>query len=93
MNRRIIAELTIPKAGSWDGRFTGSGNKYTKKLYGGNTIWSSRLGEYEYDFGDGWVAKVTIRYAKPGEKITNKFMGYGWMVDSIKNNSKITTGA
>ena len=47
------------------------------------------IGNYSYNFGDGWKANVEIREARYREKITNKFCGYEWMIDSIKTHKEI----
>ena len=87
---KIIFELTMPNVGSWDGKFTGAKNKYTvlSKLLKKDD--HSIIGKnWYYDFGDGWGANINCRLANKGEKPTNKFMGYEWMLKSIKKHGKI----
>lgn len=83
MTQRLIFELSMPSNNSWDGKWSGEGNKYTIA----KTVTEKKAKElkdyYSYAFGDGWVAGITVRKAKPREKATNKFCGYNWMVDSI----------
>ena len=96
---RIIAELTIPRAGSWNGKFSGSGDAYTiaRKILKRDTqladiysrIAKNEIIDYSYDFGDGWVARITLRKPRQREKPTNIFLGYEWMVDSIFKNRRI----
>ena len=87
---RLIAELTIPNIGSWNGKWTGSKNKYTKVFTTSNSKkMLDFIGNYYYNFGDGWRAKVEIREALPREKVTNKFCGYDWMIASIKEHKEI----
>lgn len=85
---RLIAELTIPNVGSWNGRWSGEKDKYTK-VFSTSKKMMEYIGNYYYNFGDGWGVNVQIREAEPREKITNKFCGYDWMIDSIKEHKKI----
>jgi hypothetical protein len=86
---RIVAELTMPNVGSWNGKWTGDSDKHTILVKGKNA--KELIGNYYYNFGDGWGASVEIRKAKPREKITNQFAGYEWMVESIKKHGVIKT--
>ena len=36
-----------------------------------------------------WIANIEIREAEYREKITNKFCGYEWMINSIKVHKEI----
>jgi hypothetical protein len=47
------------------------------------------IGNYSYDFGDGWRANVCVREAEYRERVTNKFCGYEWMINSIKRYKEI----
>ena len=87
---RLIAELTIPSNNSWNGRWSGEKEKYTK-IFSSTDSKKMRefIGNYSYNFGDGWRANVEIREAAYREKITNKFCGYEWMIDSIKVHKEI----
>jgi hypothetical protein len=90
--------LTMPNAGSWNGKWTGSGNFYAivkkavvrkKNLYP-----NCREGNFYYNFGDGWGANVEVKLvtpseAKKAEKASKGFCGYGWMVDSLLTTGKI----
>jgi hypothetical protein len=85
----VIFELTMPNCGSWNGKWTGSGGKYTvkRKL----EINSPIIGKsFFYRWDDGWTARVEVRKAN-GEKPTNDFRGYDWMVDSIIRHGEIRT--
>ena len=93
--------LSMPNIGSWDGRWTGENNLYAKVVNFGR----SKKGEQEakeilnngrfyYNFGDGWVACVTVKQVDSKEankirKITRGFCGYDWMIKSIRENGKI----
>lgn len=87
---RLIAELTMPNIGSWNGKWSVEGNKYTKVFSrSASKVMTEYIGSYIYNFRDGWTAKVEIRKAEPKEKVTNKFAGYDWMLSSIKINKAI----
>lgn len=87
---KLIAELKMPQVGSWNGRWSGESEKYTISLGNVKEDRAKELvGDYYYNFGDGWGASVEIREQKHREKVTNKFCGYNWMVDSIKRHGKI----
>ena len=86
-SNRIIAELTMPNVGSWNGKWTGEKDRYTIVVK--NKRAKDLIGNYHYDFGDGWGANVKIRKAEPREKVTNKFASYEWMVKSILEKGKI----
>lgn len=45
---------------------------------------------YTYNFGDGWVAAVSVREAKAREIPSCRFCGYEWMIDSILKRGAIT---
>lgn len=87
---RLIAELTMPSNNSWNGRWTGEDNKYTKVFTKTDSKKNREfIGNYSYDFGDGWRANVEVREAKPRERVSNKFSGYDWMITSIKCHKDI----
>lgn len=88
---RLIAELTMPNVGSWNGKWTGESNKYTISLNVSPKKAETIIGNYYYNFGDGWGANVEIRKPKNRERVTNKFCGYEWMTRSILANGKIIT--
>lgn len=86
---RLIAELSMPSNNSWNGRWSGQENKYTVAINATEKRAKELLGSYRYSFGDGWVACVTIRKPEYREKATNKFCGYNWMIDSIRQHGEI----
>jgi len=90
MGKRVIFELSMPRNNAWNGKWSGEENTYTvaRELTGAK--FASLKPRYTYDFGDGWMAAVSIREAKPREKATNKFCGYEWMIDSILKRDTIT---
>lgn len=88
---RYMFILSMPSNNSWNGKWSGEGNNYSvaRNLTGKQ---ATRLKNYySYAFGDGWVAGVTVRPAKPREKASGKFYGYEWMIDSILYNGEIRT--
>ncbi len=87
---RLIAELSMPNRGSWNGQWSGSNNRYTI-IFATSANKKNReyIGSYYYNFGDGWTARVNIREAESKEKVTNQFCGYEWMVTSIKIHKEI----
>ena len=91
----LVCILTIPKAGSWNGKFTGDGNIYARVIRPGRSK-EIELDDksFHYDFGDGWVARInTIRLpakeANKYRKNSKGFMGYDWMIQSILKNGSI----
>jgi len=86
---RLIAELTIPKAGSWNGLFTGPNEIRTITFTSSGKEHIDKIGKYSYDFNDGWIASIEIREPKPKEKVTGNFFSYYWMLESIKKHGKI----
>ena len=79
----MIFELSMPNRASWNGRWSGEEKKYTLAKRLTNKCVARLSGYYSYSFGDGWVARVTVREAKKREKATGKFCGYDWMIDKI----------
>ena len=89
--KTICYKLSFPKNNSWNGKWSGEGKLYAKcRTYKNETadkILSKK--SYYYNFGDGWVASVSVSEITPKEKkVINKkslgFYGYGWMIDSIE---------
>lgn len=89
MTQRIIFELSMPSNNSWNGKWSGAKNKYTVAKRLTDKTAKSLKERYYYNFGDGWMACISVRKAKPREKVTNKFCGYNWMIDSILYNGEI----
>lgn len=92
----------MPNVGSWNGQWSGRGNKYFKVCSyirdSRNRILELMNGEtrksFYYNFGDGWGALITMEIidAKEGRKrnkISNGFCGYEWMIDSIIKTGRI----
>ena len=93
----LIFSLSMPSINTWNGHWSGENKKYTvvrrfryknipehlKEVLDGETK------SYSYDFGDGWKAAISVRLKKRGEKPTNDFLAYDWMVESIIEHNKI----
>lgn len=90
MAKRVIFELSMPSNNSWNGKWSGEANTYTVA----KTLTEKKFDElkprYTYSFGDGWVAAVSLREAKPREKASGRFCGYEWMIDSILRRGAIS---
>lgn len=90
MTKRVIFQLSMPSNNSWNGKWSGEENVYTIAKAMPEAKAAALKPRYTYSFGDGWVAAVKVRYANPREKVTNKFCGYEWMIDSILKRDAIT---
>ena len=96
-------ELTMPKCGSWNIKWTGEDDFYAivRVLRGKKQIENAKRilekGYFHYDFGDGWAARISVEKIDSSEaaKVRRKskgFCGYDWMVESIIKNGQIITG-
>jgi hypothetical protein len=95
----LCFKLSMPNAGSWNGKWSGEGTLYAiirafpkKKVSKAEEI--AKKGNYHYSFGDGWGACVSVTVVTSQEaagirKLSKGFCGYEWMVNSIINNGKI----
>lgn len=87
---RLIAELTMPNNNSWNGKWIGDKDKFTKVFTSTDSKKNREyIGNYYYNFGDGWGANVEIREAKHREKVTDQFCDYDWMIESIRHEKEI----
>jgi len=95
----IKYELSMPNVGSWNGRWTGE-NRYhvvvrRYKTRDENTQKILNCKYCDYNFGDGWCARISIGEvensveAKRENKKSLGFYGYEWMIDSIEKNGEI----
>ena len=92
----IVFELTMPRVGSWNGRWSGADRRYIrtkderkvpKELWGNS---------YCYRWDDGWEACVSVERmsateAKKLEKKSSGFCGYDWMIESLIKDGYIHT--
>ena len=93
--------LSMPHNNSWNGKWTGENNYYAVVRRFSNTLKFKEKAKkileeerFTYDFGDGWVAAVTVSKvtAQEARKIRKKsqgFCGYEWMIDSVLQNMEI----
>jgi len=86
---RLIAELTMPKCGSWNGQWSGENDRYTVAFKTSPREVEKLVGRYYYNWPDGWGVSVEVRKPFPREKVTGRFCGYNWMIDSIRQHGKI----
>lgn len=92
-------KLSMPNVGSWNGRWTGEEKYYAvirnfSKSKENDIKSILEKGYFNYNFGDGWSARISVRKidSKEATKIrkkSNGFYGYEWMVESIIKNNKI----
>jgi hypothetical protein len=90
--------LTMPGRASWDGRWSGDGQKFVRvrTIRGRRQIQAlSLLGFHHYHWcDDGWTAcievtQVTTLQACTLRKQSVGFYGYDWMIDSLLNRGVI----
>jgi hypothetical protein len=102
MNMNLCFTLSMPGRNSWNGRWSGEDALYAKVLNfrGKKDVEKARsileTGYYDYNFGDGWRAGISIKEVDPKEsaRIRRKsagFNGYDWMVESIVEIGVIKT--
>ena len=84
----IVFELTMPHAGSWNGKWTGADKRYIRTMYERQVPRECWNKDFYYRWDDGWCACVSVKRAKSSEAKKLKmrssgFCGYDWMVRSI----------
>ena len=89
---RVKFILSMPSAGSWDGKWSGSEKKYfVIKNLSPKTV-AKLENYYSYNFGDGWRAGVSIEKDIKGRHGKSDGMcGYDWMIASILSWGEIKT--
>lgn len=97
----LVFTLSMPSSGAWDGKWSGQGRLYAIVKNLGRSKKDAAKGRqiidnapYRYDFGDGWIAKISVhevdgREARKLRRASRGFWGYGWMVDSIREHGRI----
>lgn len=95
----VCFELTMPSVNVWNGKWTGEGQLHAVVWNAGTSKKARQtaedlVGSYEYDFNDGWAAKVTVSIvtrtkAADIRKRSDGFLSYEWMIDSIKRHKEI----
>ena len=97
--RHFAFILTMPSINTWNNRWSGEG-KIFAKIESTNSpkqipILEKFVGKsFGYDFGDGWYARVEVKEVDSTEKRklnakSDGFMGYEWMIESIKKKGFI----
>ena len=92
----IVFELTMPRVGSWNGRWSGADRRYIRtkdERKVPKELWEN---SYCYRWDDGWGACVSVKRmsateAKKLEKKSSGFCGYDWMIESLIKDGYIHT--
>ena len=84
----IIFELTMPRVGSWNGKWTGAEKEYYRSRKNCEVPKEVVGKDFEYRWEDGWVANVSVSKVTCAEermlmKKSAGFCGYDWMINSI----------
>lgn len=84
----ITFELSMPHAGSWNGKWTGEGRCYVRTMDERRVPKEYWNKDFYYRWDDGWEACVSVRRMPVGEarKLERRsvgFAGYDWMIKSI----------
>ena len=84
----IVFELTMPHAGSWNGKWSGADKRYIRTMYEKQVPRECWDKDFYYRWDDGWFACVSVKRAKASEakKLemrSSGFCGYDWMIRSI----------
>lgn len=95
---QVVFLLSMPKNNSANGRWTGDEKVHAiilPKSKVGSVEGIMNMAPYNYDFGDGWVAQIDVKFLNAYEaaeikKNNDGFCGYDWMVKSIIDNGTIT---
>jgi len=91
----ISFELSMPSNNAWNGRWSGDGQCYAIVKSYRRMPTTFKLGYYDYNFGDGWRAAITVREitrgaaAKLRKQSQGHLCGYDWMVDDIVTYGRI----
>lgn len=93
----LVFELSMPNVNTWNGSWSGAGKIFARTRTLPNNKKQGRIAQqildnqpYRYNFGDGWTAMVKVYStdSKEAAKIRRNsegFLGYDWMIESIKN--------
>ena len=98
---KVLFTLSMPRNNSWNNKWTGDSRCYciSKTAFRRNNkpIYPNlKEGNYQYDFEDGWIANVNVKFVTPSEakramKTSDGFCGYEWMCDEIMDLGRIRT--
>jgi hypothetical protein len=96
MSTKIAFILTMPGNNAWDGKWSGGGRLWAevRTLAPGDADRILEKPSYDYDFGDGWYARVSVKSVDADEaralmEKSEGFHGYDWMIDRIISHGKI----
>ena len=93
--------LTMPQSNSWNGKWSGEDRLYCVVVKIGSREFNKNqekykllVGDYYYNFGDGWGANVEVKEvdsktAAQLKRKSNGFCGYNWMISSVLQYGKI----
>ena len=83
----MVFVLTMPGVASWDGVWSGEGNRYAVAMYlNEQAIDKLELpNSWRHHWKDGWCAEINARLMQKGERLgkTQGLYGYEWMIDNI----------
>jgi hypothetical protein len=77
MNKRVIFEIDISR---WPLR---SRELMQNKKFSIARSLGAKMARFSYSWNDPFTIGIEARIAKPQEKVSGKFMGYGWMIDNL----------
>ena len=92
----VIFELSMPNNSSWNGKWSGEGNRYciTRRMKDSKAEELDGQNFY-YNFGDGWGANVHCKVSggavetRKANRESKGFCGYDWMVNEIIVHGRI----
>ena len=93
----IVFKLSMPSVGTWNNKWSGAGNFYAYKIKLKDNVFSKidLQSSYNYNFGDGWTANISVQIFDKSKganfemKGSKGFCGYEWMIDSILKYNEI----
>jgi hypothetical protein len=88
MNKRVIFEIDISR---WPlrSRELMQNKKFSiarslgVKALDAIGLSNNSMARFSYSWNDPFSIGIEARIAKPQEKVSGKFMGYGWMIDNL----------
>ena len=97
---KVLFTLSMPRVNSWNNKWSGDDKLFciAKTAFRRNKPLFPNLkeGDFVYDFEDGWVANVNVKFVTPSEaksamKKSKGFCGYDWMCNELMINGRIST--